>query len=165
MTLIRRDRQFPWLTISIVAHVVGLALLYHFTPLREMIIPERREKFAEPNVSERQLQDVQQQIQDRLDDQLKLRLEELKEIEKAMDEVQKVKDEAYEEMAKEESENALEVAQARMREALEKQRTALAQQTAQREALPDILGEVDAFLKKHEELAPVEANGKAEKKQ
>lgn len=153
------EKRFPWVAVSLLLHLVAAVLLYHFTPLHEIVLDEKKDVLAPSPVSEKRVNEVQQQLDERIEDRLRTKVAHLRDIGRSMQAAVDYKNKAYRVMASEEAADALEQAHQQMEEAMEEQKNAMADQTLHEARMRESLKEVDAFLARWSEVS-----GKEEQK-
>lgn len=148
-------RGTPWVLLSVTCHVVLVVGIYLLVPLRTHTLPEHRAQAMRPDTaSRRRVEAVQRQLAQRAEERLRLRVEQLRQLDRAMEQVEDFRREAYEEKAAELSADALTVALTEMEQALAHQQDTLVRQDAQWTGLAAASSELDAFLQRHAAFSP-----------
>lgn len=95
-----------WPTLSLILHLIGFALLVIFTPLREIIIPEKKENSPSQlsRLSEEELQDIAEEVEEARENEISKYLEELQTVLHNMEFMKNELLKDYDEMAQQEAE-------------------------------------------------------------
>lgn len=141
--------RLPWLTISVILHLIVFALLYLFTPLREIVTPDAPDRRIKPApVSRRQIRQVQQELNEQMEMKILSQVNELQAIEQAIQEIEQTRDRAYREMAGKLSRSAIDVALTEMEKTIILQQEITAQQQRQTQELKTVMTEIEDYLRK-----------------
>jgi len=119
----KRERQTPWFALSIIAHVILLLALVYFTPLREIVIPDREPD--PPTIPAEKLKQLNEQIAAKTSEQIASNLMELRRVLGEMDEIERTMDERFEQFEQRRQQDAAEEAAESMERAIERMREAV----------------------------------------
>ena len=102
----QRRMAAVWPTLSLILHIIGFILLVIFTPLREIIIKEKKQESPSQlsRMSEEQLQDLAEEVEEARENEIAQYLEELQTILHNMEFMKNELLKDYDEMAQQESE-------------------------------------------------------------